>query len=329
MNCREIKNLLSDYVDNMLSHKERDIVEKHLFTCKDCRDEYESLKLCIDEIKSLERVKAPLNISEKIHERLESRTKIKLLIDKLFLPFYIKIPLEVAALFLIALLIKNIYKHPIPEIQIATKAEKIENIKKYPKEAFTEPENEISDEKTGYENKPVEVALKPIEKEAVLEEKMSKDISFEKSKEDIIEEIKTETPEERKKRENREFLEMVKKNYKKFESTAKDLKIKADDLEAKAKEAEEKAKDLETKAQKAENEALRINAEVLSKEADRLKAEIKETEKKIAEINEKQKKEKGEKLTLLTKYEELEKEIQLTENKLYEIAGKINIYMDK
>lgn len=42
MNCEEIQKLMMAYLDEEISEKEKNLVEKHLVQCKKCRDELDS-----------------------------------------------------------------------------------------------------------------------------------------------------------------------------------------------------------------------------------------------------------------------------------------------
>ena len=45
MNCKEVKNKLSEYLDNMMSESQAVLIKEHLDTCSQCRIEYYELKI--------------------------------------------------------------------------------------------------------------------------------------------------------------------------------------------------------------------------------------------------------------------------------------------
>jgi hypothetical protein len=118
MDCASILELLSEYIDGTLDVQTRTAVEKHIAVCKNCEQEVVSLRAIVDELGALEPVKAPEDFLEKIHERLETHSGFNKILRKLFVPFHIKIPLELAAaatLIILVVLVLNIQQ---PEIQM-------------------------------------------------------------------------------------------------------------------------------------------------------------------------------------------------------------------
>jgi len=70
---------------------------------------------------AMDPVEAPADFLEKIHERMESRFSLDRIIRKLFIPFRIKIPVELAAAATITLLVFfvfNIQQKEVPSVQI-------------------------------------------------------------------------------------------------------------------------------------------------------------------------------------------------------------------
>ncbi len=57
--CEYIKNILNDYLDNLLSYNEKAFLEKHLEKCKECSEELNSLKKISNAIKEIKRVSVP------------------------------------------------------------------------------------------------------------------------------------------------------------------------------------------------------------------------------------------------------------------------------
>ena len=97
MDCAKIQELLSEYIDGTLDAKAVQVVEKHVSVCQDCKETLASLSAMVEELNALEPVKAPADFLEKIHQRMEPRSDFSRLFRKLFVPFKIKIPLQLAA----------------------------------------------------------------------------------------------------------------------------------------------------------------------------------------------------------------------------------------
>lgn len=118
MECKEIKKLLSEYIDDTLDMQMKMLIEEHLATCKACSEELVSLKAYIKELSSLKEVEAPEDFLEKVHERVEQRFKFEKIMRKLFFPIRIKVPLKlvaVVATVLLAIAITNMIQ-PIRRI---------------------------------------------------------------------------------------------------------------------------------------------------------------------------------------------------------------------
>lgn len=108
MNCGEIKELLSEYVDEVLDATTKSLVEEHLSTCKACQKEFASLKTMVKELGSLEPVAPPKDFLYQLHERLEQRSWVSKILRTLFIPMRVKIPVEFASAAVIAMLVFSI-----------------------------------------------------------------------------------------------------------------------------------------------------------------------------------------------------------------------------
>jgi hypothetical protein len=97
MNCAGIEELLSGYIDGTLDAKAVQAVEKHISVCRNCKDTLDSLNDVIKELNALEPLKPPADFLEKIHQRMESRSYFRRLFKTFFIPFKIKLPLQLAA----------------------------------------------------------------------------------------------------------------------------------------------------------------------------------------------------------------------------------------
>jgi hypothetical protein len=97
MDCAGIQELLSEYIDGTLDVKTVQVVDEHLSVCVDCKETLASLRAMVEELNALEPMKAPADFLEKIHKRIEPRSDFSRFFKKLFVPFKIKIPLQLAA----------------------------------------------------------------------------------------------------------------------------------------------------------------------------------------------------------------------------------------
>jgi hypothetical protein len=121
MECALIQERLSEYIDGTLDANDRAAVENHISTCKTCKEDLASLTEMVEELHAMDPVEAPADFLEKIHERMDSQFSFNRIIRKLFIPFRIKIPLELAAAATITILVFfvfNIQQKESPSIQI-------------------------------------------------------------------------------------------------------------------------------------------------------------------------------------------------------------------
>ncbi|MCJ7714498.1 zf-HC2 domain-containing protein [Candidatus Bathyarchaeota archaeon] len=132
MKCSKTKLILSEYIDETLDANIRSLVEKHLLGCEKCKADYASLKNLISELGELPRVKAPDDFLKNLHSRMEPRFGLKKIVQTLFIPFKIKIPLELltatAAAVLIIFFI-NIQQHekPLTDLLYSQKTERLDD----------------------------------------------------------------------------------------------------------------------------------------------------------------------------------------------------------
>ncbi|MBA4389950.1 MAG: hypothetical protein C0399_03330 [Syntrophus sp. (in: bacteria)] len=117
--CGDIENKLSAYLDGAVSAGEKQLIEEHLADCAHCSATLSELKKTGDLLRSLEEVDPPPWFTQKIMVRVrEEATSKKGLFEKLFYPFHIKIPIEVMATCLVAVLVFSVYRTSGPEIKV-------------------------------------------------------------------------------------------------------------------------------------------------------------------------------------------------------------------
>ncbi len=77
MKCIEYSELISAYVDEMLSPQEEEKLMKHLKTCEACQEELEVLKQMQMMYRSLEEVSLPDQFHEDLIKRLKAESEVK------------------------------------------------------------------------------------------------------------------------------------------------------------------------------------------------------------------------------------------------------------
>jgi hypothetical protein len=104
MNCQEVQERLSEYLEQSLDDASMRTVDIHLSSCRLCRAEADSLVRCIQNIAGLPTVEPPLGFAQRVmsHVReIEARPSVW---ERLWFPLGIKMPIHATAIVLIAVL---------------------------------------------------------------------------------------------------------------------------------------------------------------------------------------------------------------------------------
>ena len=105
MKDRHVREKLSEYIDGILSEEEASSVKAHLDRCPECMEEYEDMVKIIGHMSQVETLETPESLLAKVHERIEKPSFLRRLINGLFVPLKIKLPLELAGVAAAALLV--------------------------------------------------------------------------------------------------------------------------------------------------------------------------------------------------------------------------------
>jgi hypothetical protein len=98
MECNEIKEKLSDYMDDLLSPEEKALVEQHLNVCSGCKTALEELEQTVMSMKGIEDLDPPPWLEQKIMAEVrEEAEKKKGMVHKLFPGINFTIPVRAAA----------------------------------------------------------------------------------------------------------------------------------------------------------------------------------------------------------------------------------------
>jgi hypothetical protein len=120
MECRDIREKLSAYLEGSASSEEKKLIEGHLSACPECRGTLEDLKKAGNLIRELPEVEPPPWLTKKIMVRVRAEEERKKgLWRKLFYPLHIKVPLEALATVLIAVVAVYVFKAVEPEMRQA------------------------------------------------------------------------------------------------------------------------------------------------------------------------------------------------------------------
>ena len=125
MECERIEELLSEYIDDLLDLQTKNYVEDHLQGCEECSKTLEELKTIVQELGQMETVPAPVDFTTNVHKSLAKGTWAKQLFEALFFPLKVKLPLQVAAASIIAILVITFSYKIKPDVEVASRAPEI------------------------------------------------------------------------------------------------------------------------------------------------------------------------------------------------------------
>jgi len=108
--CKDIKNSLPLYLDDSLPAADKKAVEEHLKTCPDCTEILTQLSKTQTLVNNLAEVNPPPWLKQKIMAGVREKSEKKSLVQKLFYPLQIKIPVQVFATIFIAVIAVYIYR---------------------------------------------------------------------------------------------------------------------------------------------------------------------------------------------------------------------------
>jgi hypothetical protein len=108
MEHAEMRRKLSAYLDNAVTAEEKAEIKRHLGGCGTCRGEIADLELTVGYLKTFPEVEPPSWLAARTMAKIREMTAPKpTLRQRLFLPLYVKLPLE--ALALVCLCVTGIY----------------------------------------------------------------------------------------------------------------------------------------------------------------------------------------------------------------------------
>lgn len=158
MECRSIEEKLSAYLENQLSSEEKMQVAEHLMTCAKCSLSLNDLKKTVAYIQGLEEIEPPPWLAQKVMARVREEAESKKgILQKLFYPIHIKVPIEVVATIAVVVTTFYVFKtiEPVVKQPGAILSEQV---------IVSEQEEKIRDESLASKEEPPE-ALIPVEKQ--------------------------------------------------------------------------------------------------------------------------------------------------------------------
>lgn len=165
MECSKIREKLSYYIEGLVSSEEKIFIDEHLMSCEMCSESLSDLRKTVNYAQNLEEIEPPQWLTERVMARVRSESQPKKgILEKLFYPLHIKLPIEAVVAVLVVVISIYMYKALFPE----TKPETHNDIAKAPSENRSLETLSREKDKISSENKPA--PAKPQEQPVIAEE---------------------------------------------------------------------------------------------------------------------------------------------------------------
>jgi hypothetical protein len=122
MTCHDARERFSALVDDALEADTRAGLDAHLATCGDCRRELQRFRDTLSLLHGVAPVRAPAGFVDRVLEAARPAPWPRRLARGLFLPWPVKLPMEAAAIVLVAVGVALVYRGT-PELQQAARLE--------------------------------------------------------------------------------------------------------------------------------------------------------------------------------------------------------------
>jgi len=122
MTCHDARERFSALVDDALEADARAGLDAHLATCADCRRELQRFRDTVSLLNGVAPVRAPAGFVDRVLEAARPAPWPRRLARGLFVPWPVKLPMEAAAIVLVAVGVALVYRGT-PELQQAARLE--------------------------------------------------------------------------------------------------------------------------------------------------------------------------------------------------------------
>jgi anti-sigma factor RsiW len=113
MKCEEVREKLSEYLEEALDPEAAVLVREHLAGCASCREELRALDETRRAVTDLPSLHPPAGFTQRVMARVREEADRPNLFHRLFLPIHIKIPIHALALLLVGGIAVFLYRsHP-------------------------------------------------------------------------------------------------------------------------------------------------------------------------------------------------------------------------
>jgi hypothetical protein len=122
MTCHEARELFSALLDDALGADERRALDAHLAMCADCGRELQRFRSTVTLLRSVEPARAPAGFVDRVLDAARPAPWPRRLLRALVLPWPLKLPVEAAAIVLVAVGVVYVFR-ATPELGQATRVE--------------------------------------------------------------------------------------------------------------------------------------------------------------------------------------------------------------
>jgi hypothetical protein len=120
MKCSDIQEKLMAYLEGTISSEDNTLVEEHLKVCSKCRESMADVRKTIGYVRNLDEIEPPAWLTQKVMARVRDEGVPKRgMIQTLFYPLHIKLPIEALAAIFVAVISIYVFKVAQPEMQLA------------------------------------------------------------------------------------------------------------------------------------------------------------------------------------------------------------------
>jgi hypothetical protein len=145
MNCKDVENNLPLFEDNLLSSAEKKALEQHLKSCSKCAKALAQLQKTGRLVEGLEEMEPPPWFKQKIMSRVREEAEKKSLAQKWFYPLRIKIPVQIMAAIVIAVLAVYIYRSGDEQMKVVMPPTSPTPVMETNKDLFSEQTTKLSE----------------------------------------------------------------------------------------------------------------------------------------------------------------------------------------
>ena len=111
MGCAKTRRNLSAYIEKELDADTMTMVEQHLLSCNACKDAFNSLNRLVQELSVMEKVKAPDDFLDRLHDRIKKESVFDKLTRRLRVSAGVKVSFQFTAAAAMAVLIFSLSIH--------------------------------------------------------------------------------------------------------------------------------------------------------------------------------------------------------------------------